>query len=307
MQDLATLKVPELKAELSNRGLETKGVKAELLQRLQEAMQSEQTSAATSDPMQPNLLSEQNSAPVDPQVSEEANTEGTDPMPPSVTVDETVEVPSTAQDSDMVNTLGDVSGHESVALAEDGSEVQPETATETKPAVLVDSVEGDAAATTSVTSLNQTEADPVSGQEIQVETGEKRRRSSVPQEAAPAEKKGRGSGNAAADQQDPERTIFVGGLPDLASAESLTEFFCSYGEVIYSKVICNQGTSTCKGFGFVTFQHPDIAQRLRLAKKLQDLATLEFFGKKLDIGEPAYAKNTHNHNHHHRGGGHFWS
>lgn len=53
--------------------------------------------------------------------------------------------------------------------------------------------------------------------------------------------------------------IYVGNLSYQASAEDLTSFFQTYGNVIDAKIITDRDSGRSKGFGFVTFETPEAA------------------------------------------------
>lgn len=55
--------------------------------------------------------------------------------------------------------------------------------------------------------------------------------------------------------------IFVGSLPWSINNDSLKELFAPYGEVTEAVVIMDRETNRSKGFGFVTFATPEMAQK----------------------------------------------
>ena len=57
------------------------------------------------------------------------------------------------------------------------------------------------------------------------------------------------------------RKIFVGGLPWATDDARLREFFADCGEVVDAKVILDRETNRSRGFGFVTFDSPESAQK----------------------------------------------
>eukprot|EP01121_Diplochlamys_sp_Union-15-3_P016829 TRINITY_DN5800_c0_g1_i1.p1 TRINITY_DN5800_c0_g1~~TRINITY_DN5800_c0_g1_i1.p1 ORF type:complete len:194 (+),score=35.59 TRINITY_DN5800_c0_g1_i1:67-648(+) len=76
-----------------------------------------------------------------------------------------------------------------------------------------------------------------------------------------------------------EASIFCGGISPKADQESLKEFFESqFGTVLECKLIMDKQTGRHKGYGFITFQNPEIAERVRQA------STLSFMGKTMNVG-----------------------
>jgi len=66
--------------------------------------------------------------------------------------------------------------------------------------------------------------------------------------------------------------LFVGGLAWGTSEEGLKSFFSQIGNVIEAKIITDGATGRSKGFGFVTMETAELA----------DKATQELNGKELD-------------------------
>lgn len=58
------------------------------------------------------------------------------------------------------------------------------------------------------------------------------------------------------------RKLFVGGLPADVTDREFSEFFGQFGVVLDSVVMYDRETHRSRGFGFVTFQDPDVATRL---------------------------------------------
>lgn len=72
---------------------------------------------------------------------------------------------------------------------------------------------------------------------------------------------------------DPKRAIpreehlrntryFVGGLAPSTSAESMKDFFSTYGKVVDATVMVDRESGRSKGFGFVTFEDGNSAEQL---------------------------------------------
>jgi len=58
------------------------------------------------------------------------------------------------------------------------------------------------------------------------------------------------------------RKLFVGGLPSDVTEKEFNDFFAQYGIVLDSVVMYDRETQRSRGFGFVTFQDPEVANRL---------------------------------------------
>lgn len=59
-----------------------------------------------------------------------------------------------------------------------------------------------------------------------------------------------------------ERKIFVGGLPANITENEFRDFFQQYGELIDSVVMFDRETRRSRGFGFVTFEDPEVCRKL---------------------------------------------
>jgi RNA recognition motif-containing protein len=57
------------------------------------------------------------------------------------------------------------------------------------------------------------------------------------------------------------RTLYVGGLPADATADSLRSIFARFGALEAARVVMRSTTGTCRGFGYVTFTAEPEAQR----------------------------------------------
>lgn len=57
------------------------------------------------------------------------------------------------------------------------------------------------------------------------------------------------------------KTLYVGNLPWSTTAEELTEFFSTYGNIVGSRIITDRETGRSRGFGFVEVAEED-AERL---------------------------------------------
>ncbi|NXB16416.1 BOLL protein, partial [Rhagologus leucostigma] len=77
--------------------------------------------------------------------------------------------------------------------------------------------------------------------------------------------------------------VFVGGIDFKTNENDLKKFFAQYGSVTEVKII-NDRAGVSKGYGFVTFETQEEAQKI-----LQDAKKLNYKDKKLNIG-PAIRK-----------------
>ncbi|NXS36405.1 BOLL protein, partial [Pomatostomus ruficeps] len=83
--------------------------------------------------------------------------------------------------------------------------------------------------------------------------------------------------------------VFVGGIDFKTDEDDLKKFFAQYGNVTEVNII-NDRTGVSKGYGFVTFETQEEAQKI-----LQDAKKLKYKDKKLNIA-PAVKKHLRNPN-----------
>lgn len=81
-----------------------------------------------------------------------------------------------------------------------------------------------------------------------------------------------------------DRTVFVGGISWKANEENLMSFFSTFGTVTDCKIIVDKNSNKSKGYGFVTFEDPEIAEKIKKSKDLN------FMGKTMNASD-AYRKN----------------
>ena len=74
--------------------------------------------------------------------------------------------------------------------------------------------------------------------------------------------------------------IYVGNLPWTVDDEKLSQMFASYGEVAEASVIKDKFSGRSKGFGFVTFNSDDEAQ-----KAISGMNDKEIEGRRLKVNE----------------------
>lgn len=77
----------------------------------------------------------------------------------------------------------------------------------------------------------------------------------------------------------PQNRVFVGGISWKANEKQLAEFFSAYGKVIDCKIIIDKATNKSKGYGFVTFESPEDAS------KVKQYSNLNFQGKLVNVGD----------------------
>ncbi len=74
--------------------------------------------------------------------------------------------------------------------------------------------------------------------------------------------------------------LFVGGLAWATDDDGLRNAFEAHGEVVEAKVILDRDTGRSRGFGFVTMDNRDAAEK---AKEAMDGATLD--GRSIRVDE----------------------
>lgn len=73
--------------------------------------------------------------------------------------------------------------------------------------------------------------------------------------------------------------IFVGGISWKADEESLANFFSTFGKIIECRIIMDKNTKKSKGYGFITFEDPEAAE------KVKSSTDLFFLGKMMNVGD----------------------
>jgi len=64
--------------------------------------------------------------------------------------------------------------------------------------------------------------------------------------------------------------LFIGGISWDTDEERLKEYFGSYGEVVEAMIMRDRATGRARGFGFVVFADPAVAERVTRDKHLID-------------------------------------
>lgn len=82
------------------------------------------------------------------------------------------------------------------------------------------------------------------------------------------------------------KKLFIGNLDWGTTEEQLNELFSQHGEVEEAVIIKDKFSGRSKGFGFVTFQNDEEAD-----KAVEALNEYEFLGRKLTVNEARPPKN----------------
>jgi len=76
-----------------------------------------------------------------------------------------------------------------------------------------------------------------------------------------------------------DNRVFVGGISWKADEQSLANFFSTYGPIVDCKIIMDKSTGKSKGYGFVTFEDKETAERVKRE------GNIYFQGKMMNVGE----------------------
>lgn len=68
--------------------------------------------------------------------------------------------------------------------------------------------------------------------------------------------------------------LFIGGISWDTDEERLREYFGNYGEVVEAVIMRDRTTGRARGFGFVVFADPAVAERVILEKHVIDGRTV---------------------------------
>lgn len=80
------------------------------------------------------------------------------------------------------------------------------------------------------------------------------------------------------EKMEPENgKLFVGGISWDTDEDRLKEYFGSYGEVSEAVIMRDRLTGRARGFGFVVFVDPAVAERVVMEKHMIDGRTVCFF------------------------------
>lgn len=78
--------------------------------------------------------------------------------------------------------------------------------------------------------------------------------------------------------------LFIGGISWDTDEERLKEYFATYGEVIEAVIMRDRATGRARGFGFVVFSDPAVAERVIIDKHIIDGRTVSCFICRLMFG-----------------------
>jgi len=70
--------------------------------------------------------------------------------------------------------------------------------------------------------------------------------------------------------------LFIGGISWETSEDRLRDYFHSFGEVLEAVIMKDRATGRARGFGFVVFADPNVAERVVLLKHIIDGKIVSF-------------------------------
>lgn len=68
--------------------------------------------------------------------------------------------------------------------------------------------------------------------------------------------------------------LFIGGISWDTDEERLREYFCKYGDLIETVIMRDRTTGRARGFGFIVFADPAVAERVIMEKHIIDGRTV---------------------------------
>ena len=68
--------------------------------------------------------------------------------------------------------------------------------------------------------------------------------------------------------------LFIGGISWDTDEERLREYFSKYGDLVESVIMRDRTTGRARGFGFIVFADPSVAERVILEKHIIDGRTV---------------------------------
>lgn len=71
--------------------------------------------------------------------------------------------------------------------------------------------------------------------------------------------------------------LFIGGISWDTDEERLKDYFRKYGEVVEAVIMRDRATGRARGFGFIVFADPAVAERVIMDKHLIDGRTVSLF------------------------------
>lgn len=73
--------------------------------------------------------------------------------------------------------------------------------------------------------------------------------------------------------------LFIGGISWETSEDRLRDYFQSFGEVLEAVIMKDRATGRARGFGFIVFAHPNVAERVVFLKHVIDGKIVSFLSK----------------------------
>lgn len=71
--------------------------------------------------------------------------------------------------------------------------------------------------------------------------------------------------------------LFIGGISWDTNEDRLRQYFQNFGDVVEAVIMKDRTTGRARGFGFVVFADPSIAERVVMEKHVIDGRTVSFF------------------------------
>ena len=68
--------------------------------------------------------------------------------------------------------------------------------------------------------------------------------------------------------------LFIGGISWDTDEERLREYFSKYGDLVESVIMRDRTTGRARGFGFIIFADPSVAERVIMEKHIIDSRTV---------------------------------
>ena len=68
--------------------------------------------------------------------------------------------------------------------------------------------------------------------------------------------------------------LFIGGISWDTDEERLREYFSKYGDLVESVIMRDRTTGRARGFGFIVFADPSVAERVIMEKHIIDGRTV---------------------------------
>lgn len=71
--------------------------------------------------------------------------------------------------------------------------------------------------------------------------------------------------------------LFIGGISWDTNEDRLREYFQAFGEVLEAVIMKDRATGRARGFGFIVFADPLVAERVVMEKHMIDGRTVSFW------------------------------